>query len=266
MSFSIAKTVLFSESEAKMPKTTQTASLSDTQWKSVYILGAIAAILSLLAVVADIVIGSSSGSNLTELPQTAVERFAQFQLNPWLGLYNLDLLNTVNQLISIPVFFALYAAHRKTNPPYSLLGLIIFLTGTTIFAANNVALPMLELSHKYAAASEAQKSLLAAAGEALLVRGEHGSLGVFFSFSLPTLAALMFSLVMLQGKIFSKANAWVGIIGNVLMLAYVVLVTFAPAVKEMAMAFAMPGGLLLLAWMVMLTIRLFQLGTAQDSQ
>lgn len=249
-----------------MPKTNQTASLSETQWKSVYILGGIAAILSLLAVVADIVIGSSLGSNLAELPQTAIERFEQFQLNPWLGLYNLDLLNTVNQLISIPVFFALYAVHRKTNPPYSLLGLIIFLTGTTIFAANNVALPMLELSHKYAASSEAQKSLLAAAGEALLVRGEHGSLGVFFSFSLPTLAALMFSLVMLQGRVFSKANAWVGIIGNVLMLAYVVLVTFAPAVKEMAMAFAMPGGLLLLAWMVMLTIRLFQLGTTQDSQ
>jgi hypothetical protein len=37
-------------------------------------------------------------------------------------------------------------------------------------------------------------------------------------------------------------------------------VTFAPDVKDMATAFSMPGGLLLMAWMVMFTIRLFQLG------
>jgi len=214
--------------------------------------------------VADIVIGSSAGGNLSALPQTAIERFAQFQQNAWLGLYNLDLLNAVNQLISIPVYFALYAAHRKTNKPLALFGLISFLLGTTIFVANNTALPMLDLSRKYAAAIEPQKSLLAAAGEAMLARGEHGGLGVFFSFILPTLSALTFSFVMLQGKVFSKANSYIGILGNVLMVLYIVLVTFAPAVKGMAMAFAMPGGLLLLAWIVMLTIRLFRLGASRE--
>jgi len=235
---------------------------NESQWKSIYIAGGIAAILSLAAVVLDIFIGSATGGNLSELPQTAIERFAQFQQNAWLGLYNLDLLNMVNQLISIPVYFALYAALRKANKPYALLALIIFLLGTAIFVSNNTALPMLELSRKYALADETQKSLLAAAGEAMLVRGEHGSLGAFFSFLLPTLSALVFSFVMLQGNVFSKANAYVGILGNALMLVYVVLVTFAPTIKNMAMAFAMPGGLLLLAWMVMLTIRLFRLGTS----
>lgn len=235
----------------------------ESQWKSVYILGGVAAILSLVAVVADIVIGSSTGGNLSQLPQTAVERFSQFQQNALLGLYNLDLLNAVNQLISIPVYLALYAALRKTNKPYAVFGLIIFLLGTTIFVANNTSLPMLELSNKYAAADEPQKALLAAAGEAMLARGEHGSLGAFFSFLLPTLAALMMSLVMMQGKVFSKMNAYIGIIGNALMLIYVVLVTFAPTVKDMAMAFAMPGGLLLLVWMILFTVRLFRLGTSQ---
>lgn len=231
----------------------------ETQWKSVYVLGGVAAILSLIAVVADIFIGSSSGGNLAELPQTAVDRFVQFQQSPWLGLYNLDLLNTVNQLISIPVYFALYAAHRKANKPYALLGFLIFLLGTAIFVANNTALPMLELSRKYAVADEAQKSLLAAAGESMLARGAHGSLGVFFSFILPTISALTMSLVMLQGKVFSKANSIIGILGNALMTVYIILVTFAPSIKSMAMAFAMPGGLLLVAWMVMFTIRLFHL-------
>lgn len=233
---------------------------NESHWKSIYIMGGIAAILSLIAVVADIGIGSSTGGNLSELPQTAVDRYEQFQQNTWLGLYNLDLLNAINQLISIPVYFALYAAHRKTNKPYALLGLIVFLAGTVIFVSNNTALPMLELSRKYAIANEAQRNLLAAAGEAMLARGAHGSLGAFFSFLLPTLAALFISFVMLQGKIFSKLNAYIGIIGNALMLAYIILVPFAPSIKEMAMAFAMPGGLLLLAWMVMFTTRLFQLG------
>ncbi len=236
---------------------------NETQWKSVYVFGGIAAILSLVAIVLDIIVGSSLGSNLAELPQTAVDRFAQFQLDPWLGLYNLDLLNTVNQLISIPVYFALYAAHRRTNKPYALFSLVIFLIGTTVFVATNTALPMLELSGKYAVAVEPQKSLLAAAGEAMLARGAHGSLGVFFGFILPTLASLGMSLVMLQGRIFSRINSIIGILGNALMLVYLVLVTFAPSVKQMAMLFAMPGGLLLLVWMVMLTVRLFQLAKDQ---
>lgn len=237
---------------------------NEIQWKSIYVLGGIFAILSLIAVVLDILIGSSTGGNLSELPQTAVERFTQFQQNAWLGLYNLDLLNTINQLISIPVYFALYAALCKSNKPFALLALIIFLLGTTIFVSNNTALPMLELSRKYSQADESQKTLLAAAGEAMLARSEHGSLGAFFSFLLPTISALIISSVMLKGKVFSKANAYVGIFGNGLMLIYILLVTFMPTIKNMAMAFAMPGGLLLLTWMVMITLRLFRLGTSLD--
>jgi hypothetical protein len=237
---------------------------TESQWKSIFVFGGIAGVFSLIAVMADIVIGSSMGGDLSALPQTAIDRFSQFQQNAWLGLYNLDLLNAINQLISIPVYFALYAAHRRTNKPYAFFGLIIFLLGTTIFVANNTALPMLELSTKYVFAVEPHKTLLAAAGEAMLARGEHGSLGAFFSFFLPTFSALIFSFVMLQGKVFSRTNSSVGILGNVLMMVYIFLVTFAPAVKEMALAFAMPGGLLLLAWMVMIIIRLFRLGASRD--
>jgi len=232
---------------------------AETQWRSIYRIGGVFTIITLIGVTLDVIIGNVTGGNLSALPQTAVERFVQFQANPWLGLYNLDLLNTVNQIFFIPGYFALYAVQRKTNSAYALLALIVFLVGTTVFVAANSALPMLELSHKYAAATtESQKTLLAAAGEAMLARGAHGSLGVFFSFFLPNVAGLIMSFAMLMGKAFSKANSYVGIIGSALMLLYVVLVTFAPNVKDMATAFAMPGGLLLMAWMIMFTIRLFQ--------
>ena len=231
---------------------------TEKQWQSIYIIGGVFTIITLIGVTLDVIIGNVTGGNLSELPQTAAERFVQFQANPWLGLHNLDLLNTVNQIFFIPGYFALYAVQRKTNSAYALLALIVFLVGTTVFVAANSALPMLELSHKYAAATtESQKTLLAAAGEAMLARGAHGSLGVFFSFFLPNIAGLIMSFAMLTGKVFSKTNSYAGIIGSALMMLYVVLVTFAPGVKDMATAFAMPGGLLLMAWMIMFTIRLF---------
>jgi hypothetical protein len=119
---------------------------------------------------------------------------------------------------------------------------------------------MLDLSYKYAAAtSESQRTLLAAAGEAMLAMGAHGSLGVFIGFLLPNIAGLVMSFAMLTGKVFSKLNAYLGIAGSTLLLVYIVLVTFAPNIKAMATAVSMPGGLLSMAWMVMFTIRLFQI-------
>jgi Domain of unknown function (DUF4386) len=238
----------------------QDTELADLQWNWLYKIGGAATLITLIGITLDVIIGNVTGGNLSALPQTAVDRFAQFQANPLLGLYNLDLLNTVNQLFFIPGYVALYAAQRKTNSGAALLALIIFLVGTTIFVTTNTALPMLELSHKYAAATtESQKTLLAAAGEAMLARGSHGSLGVFIGFLLPNIAGLIMSFAMLTGKVFNKIASYLGIVGSPLILTYIVLVTFAPGIKGMATAFAMPGGLLLMAWMILFTIRLFQI-------
>jgi hypothetical protein len=235
------------------------------QGQSIYTVGGVATVIVLIGIVLDFTLGSATGGNLSALPQTAVDRFAQFQENRLLGLYHLDLLNTVNQILLIPAYFALYAVHRKANNAYALLALIIYLVATTIFVTTNTALPMLELSNKYAAAgTESQKTLLAAAGEAMLARGEHGSLGVFIGFLLPNIAGLIMSFVMLRARVFSRINSYLGIAGNILMTIYIVLVTFAPGVKDMATAFAAPGGLLLMAWMLMFTIRLFQLGSLKN--
>jgi hypothetical protein len=69
---------------------------------------------------------------------------------------------------------------------------------------------------------------------------------------------------MLKGKVFSKINSWLGIIGSILMLMYVILVNFGTGVENMATAFAMPGGLLLMVWMIMFTMKLFKLGHVSD--
>jgi hypothetical protein len=119
---------------------------------------------------------------------------------------------------------------------------------------------MYELSHKYFATSiESQKAFYASAGEAMLARGTHGSSGIFIGFFIPNIVGLIMSIVMLKAGVFSKINSWLGIIGSILIMLYIILVNFVPGVKTMAAAFAMPGGILLLVWMIMYTIRLLRL-------
>jgi hypothetical protein len=240
--------------------------ISDKQWKIIYKIGAITTIIVLCGIILDMVFGSVTGGNLTALPQTAVERFNQFKGNWFLGLYNLDLLNIINQIILIPSIFALYAVHRDTNMPLAMLSLILFLVGTTIFVTGNTALTMLDLSHKYfGASSDEQRMLIAAAGEAMLAKGSHGNLSVFIGFALPTLANILMSWVMISGKVFSRATSYIGLVGNTLMVIYLIMVTFIPAVEKLALLFAMPAGLLLMTWMIMYTIKLFKLSKIQNN-
>ena len=233
---------------------------SDKQWTTIYKIGAVTTIIVLCGIILDMVVGSVTGGDVTALPQTAVERYNQFKENWLLGLYNLDLLNIINQIILIPSIFALYVAHRNTMNPSALLSLILFLVGTTIFVTSNTALTMLDLSQKYfAATSEEQRLLLAAAGETMLAKGAHGSLGVFFGFALIPFANTLMSCVMLSGNVFSRITSYIGILGNSLMVIYVILVTFIPSVEKLALAFAMPAGLLVIVWMIMFTVKLFKL-------
>ncbi|MEN6323687.1 MAG: DUF4386 family protein [Proteiniphilum sp.] len=231
---------------------------TEKQWKSIYMLGGISTIIALIGILLDVVIGIVTGGNLLALPQTSIGRFVQFHEQTFLGLYNLDFLNIVNQMILIPAFFALYSIHRNVNKPFALLALLVFLFGSVLMVANNSALSMLELSNKYfASTDETQKQFYAAAGESMLASGAHGSPGIFFGFFIPNIANLLISIVMLKGKIFTKTNSWIGIIGSILMMLYVIMVNFVSGAETMATAIAMPGGLLLIAWMIIFTIKLF---------
>jgi drug/metabolite transporter superfamily protein YnfA len=228
--------------------------------KNIYLAGALTSLIVILLTILDIIIGSITGGDLTAIPITSAEKFAQLQEHHMLGLYNLDLMNLIVSIFFIPTFVALYLSIKNDNEPFGLLSLIIFTIGTTVFIINNAALPMLDLSHKYQTAeSIEQKNLFAAAGEALLAKGAHGSLGVLPGFILVTLSELLISLAMIKGVMFSKATAFFGILGTTLLLIYIILVTFYPLSKEYATLFAAPGGILSLIWMILFTVRLFKL-------
>lgn len=231
------------------------------QWKKVFVLGGIAALLSFTFTVGDIVFGSMAGVDLTQLPQTAVERFAEFQQNWLLGLYHLDLLNVITAILMIPAYFALLGLHRNKNLPYAAFALFLSFIGTTLFVSGNSALSMMELSTKYyAAADDTQRMLIAAAGEAMLAQGSHGSLGVFIGFAASTIAGISMAWVMLNGKVFGQVASYLGFVGNILLLVYILLVTFVPALGNIAVLLAAPGGLMALAWTLLIGIKLLKMG------
>lgn len=234
---------------------------TENQWKRIYKLGGITAFIVFGLTLTDIIIGTVTSGDLTLLPQTAIERFMEFQESWFIGLYHLDMLNVLISAAMIPVFFALFSIHRNIKPATSSMSLILFLVATAIFIATNTALPMFQLSGKYySTTSEAQRVLYASAGEALLVRGEHGTPGVFIGFFLLTLSNIFISFVMLHAGIFKRIVGYLGIIGSILLLLYIFLVTFFPSIKSIAVIIAAPGGIIVLAWYFFIALKLIQAG------
>ena len=233
---------------------------ADDQWRDVYVMGGITALLALAGTLTDIAITMIPGWGVASVPDTTQAWLTQFQTNTLLAMRNLDLLNLIIVIIQIPMFLALYGAHRRTRQDYASLALIVVLIGTVVFITNNAALPMLALSRQYADAStDAQRIIIEAASVALLVRGAHGSLGVFTGFFLSSLGTLLMGLAMLKGNVFARSTAWVGLVGITLLMVYVVGSTFMTDPGVAMMAIALPGGVLMMIWNVLVARELFRL-------
>lgn len=238
---------------------------SEPARKGVCLTGAVCAATAVMGTVADIAAGIALSGDLSAVPLTAAEKFAELQSSPLLGLYHLDMLNLITGVLMIPAYYALYTLLRRTAA--SGFAFLFFIIGTAVFISNNTALPMFELSRSYyAAESEIQKNLFAAAGEAMTARGAHGSFGVFPGFALCSAAGILMSAAMLKSGIFGKAAAYAGIAGGTLLLVYLIAVTFFAALKTAALMIAASGGLLSLAWMLLFTAGLFKTGCGRQNR
>ena len=238
------------------------AETTDFTRKSLYKVAGVAALVAMGANVLDVVLGFGETDIIVSGTMTATDWFALYHENWFKGLYTLGFLNIVYMICLVPIYFALYAAHRRKNGVYAALAMIVFFIGMAIYISNSAAIPMLVLSGKYAAATtDVQRALLAAAGEAVLACGEDFTPGSFIGLILGGIAAIMVSFVMLRGGIFGKATAWTGIIGFTFLSVFTILSTFVPALYYITFyVFGMIGGLFALAWFVLVARRFFQLG------
>jgi hypothetical protein len=245
--------------QLELDQTTETG-LEQPNWRGLLRLGAVAALIMLLYSIVTMIVLTLLGMP----PSTAAECFDMLQQNRILGLLRLDVLTVfVYMPFCYLLFLGIYVALRRTNRAYALLGTVLVFVGITLFLATPSPLSMLVLSDKHAlAATDAQKSQLLAAGEAILASDMWHGTGAIIGSMLLQIGALLISIIMLRGKAFGKATAYVGILTHGLDLLHLVLLLSMPQLGEILMAVA---GTLYLIWFPLVGLRLFKLGQINPS-
>jgi hypothetical protein len=243
----------------QIENTTESGEKNAIDWKNIYRVGAIAALLVVLAGIVDIFIMFLPGTGTNLGARTVIDWFNLLQNQWFLALRDMGLLNMITMSCSIMVFFALFGMHRRTNPLAAVLAVILVCMGATIYIANNIGLPMLTLSQHYAnATSTGQKELWAAAGQALLAQ-EDLTAGAFPGFFIVEIAGALMAVVALRSGFFSRWEAWTGIVATGCLFFFNVCAAFIPALYDSVMLiFGAGGGLLSMVWYALIARRLFR--------
>jgi hypothetical protein len=228
----------------------------DPRWRDLYRWGGFSALVAIAAIVA----AGAAYAVWPYLPGalSTAEIYAQVLSDRVGALMALDLIYYVCSILSIPLCLGLYVALRRTNESHALIALVIGLMALVLlFTARPIA-EVMTLANRYAAAAtEAERTRLLAAGEPLLVLFTGSS--NWLSYILGTLSLLIFAFLMRDGKVFSKRAAWVGVATNVVAFGL-----FLPAIG-IWLSFASLAGMII--WNIQIARTLFRLArTASAAQ
>lgn len=220
-----------------------------SDWKGLYRVGAVAALLMFVLTLIQSFIFITNPP-----PSTVIDYFTLFQKNQILGLLDLDFLLIVINILLILIYFALYVALSRFSKSYMTVALAIGLVGTTLFFASREAtFGMLSLSSQYATATtDTERTMLLAAGQTLLTI--YNGTAFDLSYVLGGVVILIFSVVMLQSNVFSKATAYVGIAMGVLMLV-------PPTVGMIGLLLSLLSLIPTLIWLILIARKFFRLGS-----
>ncbi|MBN1890787.1 MAG: DUF4386 family protein [Thermoflexales bacterium] len=231
----------------------------DSTYQNLYKIGGVAALIAAALVLGDVVVLA-----IYPQPNTISDWFMLFPSNSIVGLVDFWGLEVPMYLMFIMMFLALYMVLRKINQSLMVIALTFALLGIGVFLATNNPYSMLSLSNQYATATtDAERSMILAAGQALLSNTNQRAVGGFnMGLFLVSAAGLMVSSVMLQSTYFSRSTAFVGILAHGLSLAdYLRQALTSSAI--VALLVILPNALFLVIWYVLVGRRLYQLGHAE---
>ncbi len=226
---------------------------ADPQWKNLYRIGGITALVAAVLAVTEVII-EQSGSSLTSAPGTITEWFTLLQSNKLLGIAVLGIFESVFFILTALTFLSLYPALKRTSQTTMITAIVLVITGTIAYLATNPALSLDSLSTQYAAAtSDAQRAIFLSAGQAVLAIGQ--GTGATLTFLLAAIAGILVSVTMLRSKTFSKPVAIVGIVANV----------FSLPGSALGLVVWTISGLMMLVWIVLVGRRLLQIANKSNS-
>ena len=187
-----------------------TAHLAD--WRTVYRTGAAAAFAVLVLMPLQLAIFVAFPP-----PVKVVEWFALFERNALVGMLDMDLLLIVDYVLMALIFLALWAALHHTHPSLAAMALMLELLAVAAYFASTTALEMMAVSHAYAAAaSDAERTALTAAGHALIATWE--GTAFTFSYELSAVAVWVAGVAMLRTAGFSRVGGYAAIAVGILSL------------------------------------------------
>jgi hypothetical protein len=248
--------------------------IPDPGWATLYRIGGAAALIAV------IVFRRNFGTELVTFrgfgildvpevfPSTALGWFTLLQESRLVGLALLDVVDLINYALLGLIFLALYGALRRASQSTTVIAAACGFVGIAVYFVSNQAFSLLPLSDQYTAATtEMQRTALLAAGEALLSMHNPGAVypgtGIYLSLLLVTVAALVFSLVMLRSSVFGKATALVGIVASVSQLGYFVALPLAPAILALPFVISAPFRV---TWYVLIALKLLRLSARRNGQ
>lgn len=232
----------------------------EAAYKSLYKLGSVAALMVVLLTVGEII-----GFTFYPQPGTVSEWFTLFQSNKILGWMVFWGLEVPMYMMFTIVFLALYVVLREVDRGLMTIAVSFALVGMGVFLATNNPFTMLSISNQYAAATtDAQRSILLAAGEAVLAHTGQRAVGGFnVALFLVTIAGLLFSSAMFRTPLFKRLTAYVGILAYTLSLVdYVRQLLTSSAI--IALLVIIPNALALVAWFILVGRKLHQLGDLEE--
>ena len=237
----------------------QTLIISDTPSKDLYRIAGVMALIIVLAGLIDAVTSQGIEARDNRLIPV-IEWFTLFQSNGFAAFSRLGIINMLTLTCGIPVYLAFIQAFRKDRPALAMFAAILFWVGAAVYLSSNTVFALFAVNQQYTAASTVQKPLLEAAGNAVLAQGADLTPGTFVGLGLAQIAGLLITSGMLRVNPFGKWTGRAGLAGFSLMTVFFILSAFFPAHYAAAIAISVPGGLLLMAYQLMLARKFFQLG------
>lgn len=236
----------------------QTIPAASANWKTLYYIGSIAALVAALPFWRNIGAEVSLFTGVESIPQSAAEWFSLLQTNPFVGLSFLAVFDLVNYFLVGLVFLALTARLWTVNKSLTALALASGLVGIAVSFASNISFSMMGLSQQYAAATdEAPRAALLAAGQAILAMSgamaNFPGTATYMSYLLIALAELAFAVMLLPMR---RATAIVGLLAAGCDLAY--CLTFALS-ADLQVLFMASGGAFWMIWHLLIARVFWQL-------
>lgn len=222
------------------------AEADDSLWKSLYKVGAVAALTVLVLMSIQIVV-----LIVWPPPSTVIGWFNLFQTNKLVGLLDMDLLLIVDYALLGLVFLAFWTVLRRVNQSFMAIALVFELVGIATYFASTAAFEVLSLSNQYAlAATDAERSVLLAVGQVMFAIWQGTAFNI--SYIISAIALLIVSVIMVRSSIFSKVTAYMGILASLLMFV-------PPTVGSIGVFLSLISLIPTAIWLILIARKFFQL-------